>query len=274
MAEVTATEQLVKSDRVIVVAGLVAIALLAWAYVLAGAGTGTSTVAMTTWSFPPAAHMANMPATWDLSYWAIMLVMWWVMMVAMMVPSAAPMILLFARVNRHAQKKGQMDPSPVPTAAFAGGYLVAWLAFSVVATTLQWGIEKLGLLHAMMMWSTSAGLTAAFLVAAGVYQLSPLKHVCLDHCRSPALFLSKHWRKGRWGALRMGVDHGLFCVGCCWFLMALLFVGGIMNLVWIAGLAIFVLIEKVAPHGQWFARASGAGFILAGVYVLVAQALV
>ena len=263
----TAAEAWLRRDRLIVATSLIIICLLSWWYIIAGAGTGMSTVAMTTWQFPPPAMTAEHISPWGAKYWLIMALMWWVMMVAMMVPSAAPMILLYARVYRHAQKQGRINEGLVPTAAFAGGYLLAWLLFSLLATALQWLLEQAGLLHSMMMWSTSHSLSASFLVAAGIYQLSPLKNTCLSHCRSPADFISRNWRADRSGALSMGWRHGLYCVGCCWFLMALLFVGGIMNLVWIAGLAIFVLLEKLSPYGRWVARASGMLMITAGTYL-------
>ena len=265
----TATESLLRRDRLIVGGGLALICLLSWYYLLNGAGTGMSTLAMTTWDFPPPVPSYNTQYTWTASYWLIMLLMWWIMMIAMMVPSAAPMILLFARVHRHHQKQAQLDKSAVPTAAFVAGYLLAWLAFSLVATALQWLLETAGLMHSMLMWSTSATLSGMFLLAAGLYQLSPLKNSCLAHCRSPVDFLSRHWRNGHLGAARMGIDHGLYCVGCCWFLMALLFVGGIMNLVWIAGLAIFVLLEKLVPAGHLVARISGGLMIVSGGYLLL-----
>jgi len=270
MSSVTATEALLRRDRVIIGAGLIVVCLLCWLYIIVGAGTGMSTTAMTTWQFPPPAYSSSGAAPWEFSYWVIMALMWWVMMIAMMVPSAAPMILLYARVHRHAQSSGQMDHTTVPTTAFVGGYLLAWLAFSLVATALQWSLEQVGLMHTMMMWITNSTLSGSFLLAAGTYQLSPLKTVCLKHCRSPADFLSRHWRKDSIGALRMGLEHGLYCVGCCWFLMLLLFVGGIMNLVWIAGLAVFVLLEKLAPSGYWTGRASGLLIIAAGGYLLLA----
>lgn len=266
----TTIEAVLRRDRAIVLAGLVATASLAWVWVLIGAGTGMSTFAMTTWSFPPPVMGAGASAgAWSPGYWLIMLAMWWVMMIAMMVPSAAPMILLYARVTRHAQARGQIAPTAVPTLAFATGYLLAWLGFSVAATTLQWMLQRVGLVHTMTMWSTSFTLTGGLLMAAGLYQLTPLKHACLEHCRSPAEFLSRHWRPGRSGALGMGAAHGAYCLGCCWFLMALLFAGGIMNLVWIAGLAILVLAEKVAPLGHWLARTSGIAMIAASIYVLL-----
>lgn len=194
---------------------------------------------------------------WNPTHGFIALLMWWVMMVAMMTPSATPMILLYARAVRHAQAQGQFEHGTVPTAAFAGGYLTAWFGFALFATALQWALQRAALISSLSMASTSAGLSAAVLIFTGIYQLSPWKHVCLRHCRAPAHFLSSQWRPGGWGAIRMGMEHGAYCVGCCWLLMALLFVGGIMNVLWIAVLAIFVLLEKVVPHGLWLARATG-----------------
>ena len=265
----TRVEVLLRRERLIIVGGMLVICLLAWYYLINGAGTGMSTLAMTTWTFPPPVPSHNAEYAWSGMYWLTMLMMWWIMMIAMMVPSAAPMILLFGKVHRHHQKQNQSIKTAVPTASFLGGYLLAWFAFSVAATILQWVLERLGLMHSMLMWSTSTAMSAWFLLAAGLYQLSPLKGVCLDHCRSPVGFLSKHWRAGQYGALRMGIDHGLYCVGCCWFLMVLLFVGGIMNLVWIAGLAVFVLLEKLAPAGHLIARVSGVIMIGSGLYLLM-----
>ena len=270
MVSMTATELLLRRDRLIIGTSLAVMCLLCWLYILTGVGTGISAVAMTTWQFPPPTLVSDAAAPWSPSYWIVMALMWWVMMIAMMVPSAAPMILLYARVHRHAQKKGQMDHAVIPIVEFVSGYLLAWLAFSLAATSLQWSLEQAGLMHTMMMWSTSSVLSGSLLMTAGIYQLSPLKSACLKHCRSPADFLSRRWRKDRLGAARMGLEHGLYCIGCCWFLMVLLFAGGIMNLVWIAGLAIFVLIEKLAPYGYWIGRASGFLVIAAGGYLLVA----
>lgn len=268
-ATITATEGLLRRERLLVGGCLGLICLLSWYYLLIGAGTGMSTLAMTTWQFPPPVYRSMDAAGWPLTYWLIMLLMWWVMMIAMMVPSAAPMILLYARVYRHNLPAVSRPSSLVPTGAFLAGYLLAWLCFSLVATGMQWGLERAGLVHGMMMWSSNHVLSAGFLLAAGIYQLSPLKSLCLDHCRSPAGFLSEHWRKGRAGALRMGIDHGLYCVGCCWFLMLLLFVGGAMNLVWIVGLAVLVLLEKLLPGGHRVGRVSGGLMIIAGALLLL-----
>jgi len=260
---VSLTERLLRRDYWLVLGGMVAITVLSWAYILSGARTGMSIWGMTFILLFPhrmadtMGGMAMQPAMWSPGYWVIMLLMWWVMMIAMMTPSTAPMILLYARATRHAQGKGQLKQGAVPTFAFASGYLLCWLGFSLLAITLQWGLERSGGISSMLMVSTKAGVSATILALAGMYQLSPWKRMCLKHCRAPAEFLSHHWKPGTRGALRMGLEHGAFCVGCCWMLMGLLFVGGIMNVLWIALLAIFVLLEKVAPYGSWFARATG-----------------
>jgi len=263
----TATERLLRRERLFIVAGLLVICLLSWAYVLAGAGTGMSTLAMSTWQFPPPLY-GGAARAWPSTYWLIMLVMWWVMMIAMMLPSAAPMILLYARVVRHNRRLSGESGAIVPAVAFLLGYLLAWLLFSAGATLLQWLLEQSGLVHGMMMWSNSYLLTAVLLVGAGLYQLSPLKYACLAHCQSPAAFLSRYWRNGWSGALRMGAAHGLYCVGCCWTLMLLLFAGGVMNLVWIAGLAVLVLLEKLVLRPA-LVRVSGFILLLAGICLLL-----
>jgi predicted metal-binding membrane protein len=147
-----------------------------------------------------------------------------------------------------------------------------WAGFSALAVLAQWGLDRGGLLSAAMV-STSAGLAGIILIAAGIYQFTPAKSACLRYCRSPLLFLSQHWQPRAWGALRMGLRHGGYCLGCCWFLMALLFVSGVMNLVGIAAIALYVAGEKLLPVGRWFSRASGAALIGSGAFVL-ARALV
>lgn len=269
MPGATLTEHIVRRNQLIVGTGLVAITGLAWLYVLLGAGTGMSTIAMSTWQFPPPKPGMAMSGDWNAAYWLTMLGMWWVMMIAMMLPSAAPMILLYARVFRHGQARGQISQSLVPTAAFASGYLTCWLAFSLLATALQFALERAGLVHGMWMWSTNRWLTAGLLVVAGLFQLTPLKAACLEHCRAPAAFLSRHWRPGRLGAFRLGIIHGAYCLGCCWAPMLLLFAAGIMNLVWIAGLAVLVLLEKLAPFGANLVSLTSAILIGASIYVAV-----
>lgn len=168
---------------------------------------------------------------------------------------------LFARVTRKDKSAG---PPLLPTAAFGAGYLLAWGGFGALATALQWRLESLRLLSPMLE-TTHAWLGASILIAAGVRQLTPLKSVCLRHCRSPRGFLLANWRPGSVGALRMGLRHGVYCLGCCWFLMTLRFFGGVMNLYWIVGLAGLVLLEKTIPHGHWLARAAGIALLAWGV---------
>jgi predicted metal-binding membrane protein len=284
MPDASAVERLLKRDRTIALVGVVALAALAWLYILAGAGLGMRAWDMTGLApFPhqQAVHMApDMPgmdmsgmtmtsAAWAPGVWALMIAMWWVMMIAMMAPSAASAILLYAQVHRHALAQGRIQDRLAPTGAFAAGYLSVWFVFAVAATGLHWALERAGLVSAMMMGSQSRWLSGAVLIAAGFYQLSPLKRACLSHCRAPASFLARHWRPHVSGAFRLGALHGAYCVGCCWMLMALLFVGGVMNVVWIAALAILVLMEKALPAGQWLGRGAGVALIAWGVATLL-----
>ncbi|MGI9590626.1 MAG: DUF2182 domain-containing protein [Myxococcota bacterium] len=211
----------------------------------------------------PMAMMGLQP--WTPAHFAMMFAMWVIMMTGMMLPSATPTALVYAAVARKASREG----TPVaPVAAFVAGYLLMWTLFSLGATVTQWGLERAALLSPMLVASTPA-LGGALLVAAGVYQLTPLKDVCLEHCRSPAHFIAERWRPGKLGALRMGAEHGAYCLGCCWVLMGLLFFGGVMNLLWIAAIALFVLLEKVVPHGGGGGRWAGVGMIVAGALVFV-----
>jgi len=256
MSAASALEQVLRRDRLIAIIGLGLVSGLAWAYVLTGAGLEPST-------------MTGMrPSVWTAADAALMLSMWWIMMIAMMTPSAAPTVLLYARVHRHALAHGR-EGGLAPTSMFMAGYLAAWLGFSVVATGLHWSLEREGMLSAAAMSARSDRLAGGLLIGVGLYQLSPFKEVCLSHCRAPAAFLSRHWRPGRRGALRLGVLHGAYCVGCCWMLMALLFVGGVMNLVWIAALGMFVMVEKLLPGGGWTARVAGTTLIAWGAAVLL-----
>jgi predicted metal-binding membrane protein len=254
-------EAIVRRDRLVVVSVLVIVIALSWLWVVLGAGTGTSAIDMTRMS----RDMMMTPAVWTPSYAALMFSMWWVMMVAMMLPSAAPMLLIFARAGR---RERPAEGPWTATSAFVAGYLVVWGGFSALATALQWGLEEAGLLSGMMA-TTATWLSAIILIAAGLWQFAPFKHACLRLCRSPIGFLMGHWRAGSRGALRMGLAHGAYCLVCCWFLMALLFFGGVMNLWWIGGLAAYVLMEKVLPIGHWLGYVAGAGLIAWGAYLLV-----
>ena len=219
-------------------------------------------LARMTWSMHQsmAAGIACELHPWTPTDAALTLLMWAVMMLGMMVPSAAPTSLLFASVARKASREG----SPVaPAFVFTAGYVATWTLFSVGATALQWQLERQALLTPMLS-SASPLFGAALLVAAGLYQWSPWKESCLAHCRAPARFLAAHWRDGRWGAFRMGVTHGCYCLGCCALLMGLLFFGGVMNLLWVAGLSLLVLVEKLAPRGALVARVAGVGLAVGG----------
>lgn len=253
-------EVVFRHERALTITCLVIVALLAWIYVWRGAEMGMSALDMTVLTLFPHAHPEPMPGMAPPVATAITLIaMWWVMMVAMMAPSAAPLILLYARVVR----------PPAPQAGsltvLIAGYFVAWLVFSIVAAGLQILLEQVGLISPMMFWSKSAGLSAALLIAAGLYQLSPLKRACLNRCRGPVSFLTRRPRIGKLGALLLGMEHGAWCIGCCWMLMALLFVGGVMNVVWIAVLGLLVLAEKIAPRPALISRAAGALLIVWGI---------
>jgi predicted metal-binding membrane protein len=257
MSESSTLEAVLKRDRTIVLAGVAGLSALAWAYLLALAWRMPHREMAMAMAMP---HMQAWEATEVLLTW----VMWAVMMVAMMTPSAAPMILMFATVNR--RRRGQQGPF-VPTTVFLLGYLLVWGGFSVVATLAQWGLHTAALLSPMMV-STSPMLGGLLLLAAGLFQWTPLKSTCLTQCRSPLGFLMTEWREGTWGALLMGLRHGRYCVGCCWVLMALLFVAGVMNLLWVAAIAAFVLVEKVLPRGELVGRVVGSMLMLAGLVLL------
>lgn len=246
-------EQTLRHDRLIVAIGIATVVAFSWGYLLAGAGIDMSM-----------ADMPMEPEPWSPAQGLLMFAMWWVMMIAMMVPSAAPTILLYATIKR---RQAARENPVMASWLFLAGYLLIWAGFSLVAVSLQWALDQAGLLSGMMA-STSTVLAGTILLAAGTYQLTPIKRACLRYCQSPLLFLSSYWQAGALGALRMGVRHGGYCVGCCWFLMALLFVVGVMNLAWVAAVAIYVAFEKLLPHSQWLSRAAGVGLMLAGAIVL------
>ncbi|HIK31421.1 MAG TPA: DUF2182 domain-containing protein [Oscillatoriales cyanobacterium M59_W2019_021] len=240
-------ERFLKDDRRIVLVATLGVAAIAWIYL----------IVMAAGMHAPTIESMVQLQPWTLTDTVLMFLMWAVMMVAMMVPSATPTILLYARVCRQRGIGGSTLP---PTGAFLLGYLAVWTGFSFVATVLQWGLERAALLSPMMV-STSPVFGGLLAIAAGLYQFVPYKSACLQFCRSPVEFLSTHWKHGDFGTFRMGIDRGLYCLGCCWGLMMLLFLGGVMNLLWIAAISLFVLVEKVAPWGDTFGRI-GAVFLL------------
>ena len=212
----------------------------------------------------PSAWM--MTSVWDARHLFLLWLMWAVMMAAMMLPSAVPLILLYAAVGRRRQETGN---AVTRTYLLALGYVTVWALFSIGATGLQRFLSA-ALLLSPMMEPVDTAMSAAILIAAGVYQLTPLKRACLTTCQSPLGFLMRHWRPGAQGAFRMGFVSGLYCLGCCWALMLLLFAGGVMNLLVILALTAFVALEKLGPFGERGARVSGALLLLVGVGLLFA----
>jgi predicted metal-binding membrane protein len=248
---------LLQHDRSLMLAGLLAVILLAWGWLLLGAGIEMEPMDM------GGGQVMLMAPVWSAHYAAPISLMWIIMMMAMMLPSAAPAILLAAALMR--QRGGNHIHGP--TGLFVVGYLVIWCGFSLTATVLQWGLDRAGLLSDDMA-SASPTLAGLLLIAAGLYQWTPLKHACLVQCRSPFQNLTNHWRQGAIGPMLAGMRHGLFCLGCCWMLMALLFVGGLMNVLWIAALALLVLIEKLLPVRPRVTRLTGIALIIWGAIVL------
>ncbi|WP_116811566.1 DUF2182 domain-containing protein [Steroidobacter cummioxidans] len=264
-------EAVLRRDRLIVVSALGVIAALAWAYVLwLAADMDMGGMDMSGFRMVPAGlgMMAPVATPWSAVEFALVFVMWAVMMVGMMTPSAAPMILMYARVARQGQIAGKPFAA---TGWFAAGYFLAWVGFSLAATLVQWMLEREAALDARMA-SANNVLGAVVLVAAGIYQWTPIKDACLAQCQTPFRFLMTHggFRSDVLGCLRLGLLHGSYCVGCCWILMALLFVVGVMNVLWIALLALLVLVEKLTPWRRWVARIAGAVCVAAGGWMVVA----
>ena len=267
----TPLERVLRRDRAIVSLALVILTLLAWLYVLRlaadmGMGgmdmSGTRMISTGIWMM-----MTSTLQPWSGAEFAFMFLMWSIMMVAMMLPSATPMILLYARVSRTAATH---DEPFAPTGWFAAGYFLVWFGFAFAATSAQWALERAALLTPMME-TASKVVGGILLIMAGLYQWSPLKDICLAHCQAPLLFIKRYggFRRNGLGALEIGVRHGAYCVGCCWALMTLLFVGGVMNVLWIAAISALVLAEKVAAGGHLVARAAGAGLIVGGAWLLM-----
>jgi predicted metal-binding membrane protein len=251
---------LARVERAVIGAGLLALTLLAWLYlvVLADAMDAMR-------GGDRAAFMGLMPmGRWGPAEFALCFAMWFVMMVAMMVPSAAPMLFAFHSLSRTRVGSGRAGRRFI---AFLLGYFGVWSGFSVAATAAQGWLHEAAVVTDLMT-SSSRTLDAVLLLGAGMYQFAPMKHVCLSRCRTPMGFLLTEWRDGTRGALLMGLRHGLYCVGCCWALMALLFVGGVMNLLWIAVLAAAVLGEKALPFGAMSAKLAGLVMLAVGLWLL------
>jgi|SRR5712671_3505511 len=267
-----ALEILLKRDRRIVVAAIALLTALAWIYLLWLARNMTMASA-------PMPNMPDMPGmdmsaavtpmlrAWSASDFAFIFVMWAIMMVGMMTPSAAPMILIYGRVAR----QSALDGKPLAAVGwFASGYLLSWTAFSLIAAIVQGLLERMAWLTPMMA-AASRKVGGAVLIAAGIYQFTPLKNSCLTQCQSPFAFIQFHggFKQGIAAPIRLGLRHGFYCIGCCWALMALLFVGGVMNIAWIAAIAILVLAEKAIPAGRIVVRVAGVGLAAGGLWLLL-----
>ena len=244
-----------RRDQIVILAALAALTGISWFYLIHDA-IGSSGM--------PACCVLPDARFWGWSEFFSLSIMWTVMMVGMMAPTVAPMALVFAKINRN--RRAQQRPY-VATGMFLIGYLLIWTVFSLVASGAQWGLHRTALMSPEMI-ASNRWLGAGLLVAAGIFQWTPAKRQCLFHCRSPMDFILTEWREGPGGAIVMGLRHGIFCTGCCWLLMMLLFVVGVMNLLWVALITLFVLAEKVLPLGAWFSRASGILLIVWGLLIL------
>lgn len=248
-------------DRILISASIALVTMLAWAYLVHL--DHQMSAAMQDERMMAAMGM-TMDKAWTLADGWFTFAMWTVMMVGMMAPTALPLLLLFAAARTGRDRSGLS----LTTLSFGLGYIAVWTSFSAGATLVQYGLHQAAFLSPAMA-SSSGRLSGAILLAAGAYQLTSWKAKCLTHCRSPLGFLMSNWHDGATGAFQMGFRHGVFCLGCCWAIMCLLFVVGVMNLVWIAVMTIFVLIEKVGPAGTFVARLAGAAMVLLGIAILL-----
>jgi predicted metal-binding membrane protein len=258
----SALPALPRGERLLIGASLCGVALLAWTYTTYEArrmnATGVCECMRMKISGP---ELSSWPAATLLP----LFLMWAIMMIAMMLPSALPMILTFTAVTRNRQQLGRPY---VPMSIFVLGYATIWCAFSALAAVVQWWLHRYALLSTSMV-SSSAWLGGALLLAAGIFQFTPLKQTCLTHCRGPLEFIMTRWREGGSGAFRMGLEHGAFCTGCCWALMALLFLAGVMNILWIAALTVLVCLEKMLPARAGVSFATGLLLCGWGAFILL-----
>jgi predicted metal-binding membrane protein len=254
-------EAALRHDRAIIVVALAGIAAVAWGYMIYEARamdrTGVCACAGMAMSGP------------DLRPWSPFVIvplflMWAEMMVAMMIPSAAPALLIFARVNRERRK---LERPYVPATLFLLGYLLVWTGFSLFAAVAQWALHGWTLLSPEMA-STSRMFSGILLICTGIFQWTRWKRACLTHCRSPLAFLLTDWRDGATGALWMGLKHGAYCAGCCWLLMILLFVAGVMNIFWVGVITVLALLERVVPQGHRLGNILGAALVAWGVWMI------
>ena len=247
-------------DKKIVISGLILVSGVCWLYMFYMAWAMENMHLVDMW-MPPMAGMQPWTA-WD---FFMLFFMWFSMMIAMMTPSVSPMVMMYTTVSR--AKKLKQQPY-APTFIFLTGYLVAWALFSVFASAIQWPLHESNVLDPMM-YNNSYLLSGAIILLAGIYQMTPMKDACLNQCRTPLGFLMAAWKDGKSGAFQMGLYHGMFCVGCCWALMAVLLAVGVMNMLWVLLIAVFVLIEKILPFSPTATRMmTGAGLVVWGGYWL------
>jgi predicted metal-binding membrane protein len=250
-----AAQRMAQRDRVIVIGCIFATVALAWSYLAVSVFEMSDKATMANAATSAMADVRAAP--WSAADFLTALSMWAVMMIGMMLPTAIPMALMFVRVNR---KRRRDDDAFVPTGVFVAGYVAIWSVFSLVMTFLQWGLEEFGMFSSMV-GKINVLFGGLVLVAVGIYQWTPLKDACLRLCQTPLGFFMTRWREGTGGVFRMGLSHGAYCIGCCWALMLLMFVGGVMNLLWMALLTALVLTEKIAPPGSWLPRTFGTVLI-------------
>jgi predicted metal-binding membrane protein len=245
---------LLKREQLLILGSLAVIVTLAWTYTAHMAGHMTMV---------SPAIITPMALAWTLTDSLTAFLMWTVMMIGMMLPTVAPWVLTLAGLTKQAERPRRLSA----TGGFLMGYLLIWTGYSLAATLLQWGLHDYGLLLPVMD-RVSSQIGAAVLILAGIYQWLPVKYACLKHCRSPLNFFLTSWRDGHFGAVRMGMQHGLFCVACCWTLMALSFVAGVMNLLWMAAVTVFVFVDHILPMGQWLSKCAGVVLVIWGAWML------
>ena len=273
----TALARTLQRDRLIVLLALAAITALAWGYVIhlaremhAPDGAAMPDMAgmpdMPGMKMPDSTVLAPAFAAWSATHFGLMFAMWAVMMVGMMTPSVAPMVLIYIQVSR---RSAERNHAFAPAGYFTAGYLLAWCLFSALAVLAQWALERLAAITPMMV-SASRPFGGAVLILAGIYQFLPMKSACLSQCRAPLAFVQRHggFQASARGSLRLGLLHGTYCIGCCWAVMALLFVGGVMNLLWIAALMVFVLLEKLLPGARLIPPLGGVAALASGLYLV------
>ena len=270
MAKAT-LDPVLRRDRMVVIASAAAVTILAWMHLLrlaASMHAGMSRPEPMSGMGASGMDGMMMPSlgAWSPQEGVIVFAMWAVMMVGMMLPSVTPMLVIHARVARQALAQGKPFAA---TGWFALGYLLAWAGFSLGATAAQWGLERTLLLSPAMV-GRSHVFGGLVLIAAGLYQWTPFKEACLSQCQAPLVFIQRHggFRRDAVGSMRLGVRHGLYCIGCCWALMALLFVGGVMNVLWIAAISVFILLEKLVPSPRLLSRVAGTGLLVVGAWML------